>query len=220
MNAHMLGEITLSISTVVYFIWFLPQIWLNFKRKSTKGLSLWMHGLLLLGYCADLLYGFGREMQWQYRMVTITGLFFLLIQHYQFWRYSLNDNKRTRKATHINFILLSSMVLILLFYAVFNFTVDHHSKQYYDIAGFISDICWMTYLFPQIIKNYLAKSVVGLSVGFVVIDIILSCLDMTSTFALHWDWPSVVSAFITLFKKGILVSQIVYYRLGATRVSK
>jgi len=207
MTSHTVGEITLSISSFFYFIWFLPQIWLNFKRKNTDGLSLWMHGLLLLGYSADLLYGFGRHMQWQYRMVTVVGLFFLLVQHFQFARYGLH----TRSIKN-NFMILSAMVLIVFSYAIFNFTFDHHSKNYYDIAGFISDLCWMTYLFPQIIKNYIAKSTLGLSTWFVIIDVILCFLDITSTFTLGWDWPSVVSAFITLFKKTILVSQVIYYR--------
>lgn len=50
---HNIGEITASVSTLVYFIWFLPQLWLNLKRHNTDGLSLWMHGLLLLGSYAD-----------------------------------------------------------------------------------------------------------------------------------------------------------------------
>src|SRR5438445_7099169 len=91
MTAHTVGEITVNISSLIYFVWFVPQIWLNYRRKNTDGLSLWMHGLLLLGYSADLLYGFGRDMQWQYRMVTIVGLFFLFIQHYQFGRYGLHS---------------------------------------------------------------------------------------------------------------------------------
>lgn len=206
-TSHLIGEITLSISSVVYFIWFAPQVWMNFKRKNTDGLSLWMHGLLLLGYSADLLYGFGREMQWQYRMVTIVGLIFLCIQHFQFGKYGLHT-----KAIILNYLGLSLLTIIVFTYAVLNFTLLHHGKNYYDIAGFISDICWATYVFPQIIKNFKQKSTRGLSVGFVAISIVLSLLDITSTFALHWDWPSVLSECITLFKKSILVFQMMYYR--------
>lgn len=207
MTAHLIGEITLSISSIVYFIWFLPQLWMNFKRKNTDGLSLWMHGLLLLGYSADLLYGFGRHMEWQYRAVTIVGLLCLFVQHLQFARYGMHS-----KAIKINFTALTVMVLIVFIYAVMNFTVLHHGKRYYDIAGFISDVCWMIYLFPQIVKNFMQKSTEGLSISFVVLSIVISVLDMTSTFALHWDWPSVVSSSVTLFKKLILVLQVFYYR--------
>ena len=207
MTSHTLGEITLSISTLVYFIWFVPQIVLNFKRKSTAGFSLWMHGLLLIGYTADLLYGFGRHMQWQYRMVTIVGLCFLFIEHLQIARYDCRT-----KAQKYNFIALTAIVISLLIYAVLNFTWLHHGKRYYNIAGFISDLCWMTYIIPQIVKNYRLKSTAGLSHWFVYLSIILSGLDITSTFALHWAWPSVLSESITVVKKAILIFQLWCYR--------
>ena len=206
MNAHLIGEITLSISSIIYFVWFLPQIWLNYRRKSTEGLSLWMHGLLLLGYSADLLYGFGRHMQWQYRAVTVSGLVWLFVQHLQFARYWLNT-----RAEKINFGLLSALVLIVFSYAILNFTLLHHGKRYYDMAGLVSDVCWATYLLPQIIKNFVLKSTRGLSAGFVLIAVVLSVLDITSTLTLHWDWPSVVSECVTLVKKGVLIFQMVYY---------
>lgn len=214
MTAHQLGEFTLSLSSFIYFIWFLPQLWMNFKRKSMDGLSLWMHGLLLLGYSGDLLYGFGRDMQWQYRMVTIVGLICLFAQHIQFWRYGLKT-----KAAVLNFLFLSLLTIIVFTYAILNFTLLHHGKKYYDFAGFISDMCWMTYVLPQIIKNFMQKSTKGLSVLFVMISIVLSLLDITSTFALHWDWPSILSECITLFKKSILIFQVVYYR-KSTRIKE
>lgn len=207
MSAHTIGEISLSISTVVYIVWFVPQLWMNYQRKSTDGLSLWMHGLLLLGYSADLLYGFGRHMQWQYRLVTVVGLFFLCLEHVQFAIYG--DRTKSEK---INFVVLTFILIAVFVYAVLNFTWLHHSKQYYDIAGFTSDMCWMSYVFPQIIKNVYQRSTRGLSVWFVLISILLSLLDVTSTFALHWDWPSILSECITLLKKSILVFQIIYYR--------
>ncbi len=215
MSAHLIGEITLSISSIIYFIWFLPQIYLNFQRKSIHGFSLWMHGLLLLGYTADLLYGFGRHMQWQYRAVTIVGLFCLLIQHAQFFRYGCKTI--TEKW---NFGVLTSLFFVGIIYAIVNFVFLHHSKQYYDFSGFVSDLCWMTYVLPQIIKNFREHSTEGLSVWFVMLSVILSMLDITSTLALHWDWPSVLSEGITLLKKTVLVFQMIYYRPRAWKLKK
>lgn len=206
-SAHAIGELTLSLSTLVYFVWFIPQIWLNYRRHNTEGLSFWMHALLLLGYTADLLYGFGRHMQWQYRMVTIVGLVFLLLQHLQFARYDLHT-----RAKKYQYILVSLLVVAAFVYATLNFTLIHHGKKYYDLAGFVSDLCWMTYLFPQMIKNYLAKSTLGLSLWFVLFDVLLSVLDITSTFTLHWDWPSVLGECVSVVKKSILIFQIFYYR--------
>lgn len=206
MTANQIGEITLSLSTIVYFFWFVPQILLNYRRKDTDGFSLWMHGLLLIGYTADLLYGFGRHMQWQYRLVTIVGLIFLSIEHWQIAQYDCRT-----KTEKWNFVALTLLVFILLIYAIVNFTLLHHGKRYYDFAGLISDICWMTYMIPQIIKNFRLKSTKGLSVGFVALSVVLSCLDITSTFALRWDWPSILSECVTLLKKSILIFQMWYY---------
>src|SRR3989338_11149191 len=112
MTHHVIGEITLSLSTLIYFFWFLPQIYLNFKRKNTDGLSLWMHGLLLLGYSADLLYGFGRHMQWQYRLVTIVGLICLFVQHIQFGKYGLHS--KAIKIISVAILNKKQFILIVL----------------------------------------------------------------------------------------------------------
>ena len=207
MTSHTVGEITLSISTVIYIIWFLPQLWLNYQRKSTQGLSLWMHGLLFLGYSADLLYGFGRHMQWQYRLVTIVGLIFLFLQHLQFAKYGLKT-----KIEKINYIILSMVVAVFLFFAIFNFVLTHHTKAYYDTIGYFEDVCFWLYAFPQIIKNFRQKSTAGLSIWFVYFAVVLSILDLISALTLHWDLPSVLNPAVEIFKKSILVFQIFYYR--------
>lgn len=206
-TSHTIGEITLSLSTLIYIIWFIPQIWMNYQRKSTAGLSLWMHGLLFLGYSADLLYGFGRHMQWQYRLVTIVGLIFLFLQHLQFAKYGLRT-----KALKINYALLSILIIALLVFAIFNFAVTHHSKMYYDRVGYFEDACFWLYAFPQMIKNFQQKSTAGLSMWFVILAVVLSILDLISALTLHWDFPSILNPTVEIFKKSILVAQVYYYR--------
>ncbi|OGT42214.1 MAG: hypothetical protein A3F13_02150 [Gammaproteobacteria bacterium RIFCSPHIGHO2_12_FULL_40_19] len=206
LSAHTVGEITLSISTVVYVIWFLPQIRENYQRKSTEGLSLWMHGLLLLGYTIDLMYGFGRHMQWQYRLVTIVGLICLLIQHVQFARYDLKS-----KTEYWNYIALTCLVVIVLSYAILNITVFHHGKWYYTMTGYIESACYFSYMFPQIIKIYRQKSTEGLSKLFIAFSIVLSVLDFISALTLHWAIPSLLMPSVDIFKKSIVVFQMFYY---------
>lgn len=204
--SHFVGETTLSISTFFYFIWFLPQLWLNFKRKDTEGLSYWMHGLLFLGYSADLMYGFGRDMQWQYRLVTIIGLVSLVIQHYQVGRYGLHS-----RAERLNYLFMSFLILGFLMFSIDNIVLKHHGKRYYDISGAVSSFCWVVYMLPQIIKNYLRKSTEGLSLYFVIFSMLITGCDLTSAIALNWDWPSLMGAPITLLKKGVLLFQCFYY---------
>jgi uncharacterized protein with PQ loop repeat len=206
LTLHMIGELSLSLSTVIYCIWFIPQLWLNFKRKDTQGLSIWMHGLLLFGYCADLLYGFGEHMPWQYRAVTIIGLMSLGIEHIQFGRYGL----RTRCDT-LNYTTISTLALLMFSYALYNLFEEHHHISYYNIMGGLSAGCWFLYMLPQIVKNYYQKSTKGLSKSFVILSIIISICDTTSAYALGWSWPSLIGAPLTLVKKTILLWQYRYY---------
>jgi|GEM_PF-813729 uncharacterized protein with PQ loop repeat len=206
MLSHAIGEISLSISTAIYFIWFAPQLWLNFKRKDTEGLSFWMHGLLFLGYSADLMYGFGLQMQWQYRAVTIFGLVSLSIEHYQFGRYGLHRLSET-----LNYLAISFLVLLLLGFSLYTLAWTHHTRPFYNLMGLISNVCWFAYMLPQIIRNYANKSTRGLSVWFVVLSIFLSVCDITSAVSLKWDWPSLVGAPLTLLKKSVVLFQVYYY---------
>lgn len=206
MNWHTIGEISLNISTAIYFIWFIPQLKLTFQRKSTQGLSLCMHGLLLSGYLADLMYGFGTQMPIQYRLVTISGLFYLGIEHLQFWLYGL-------KGTIEKWTFLAFNIFFILFflYALASITIIKETRFFYDMAGMVSNFCWLTFFVPQILKNYQKKSTEGLSVYFVVLSVFTTICDMTSTFALNYDWPSQLGVPVTLIKKLILLYQFYYY---------
>lgn len=206
MLAHVIGEITLSFSTFVYFIWFLPQLWLNFKRKDTEGLSYWMHGLLFLGYSADLMYGFGLHMQWQYRATTIFGLINLAVQHYQIGRYGLH-----RRSEVYHYIAISVLVLVLFTFSILTLALTHESKSFYNAMGMIEDACWATYLLPQIIRNYVNKSTRGLSIWFFIIDLSMSFCDIVSALALGWDWPSLVGVPVDLLKKSAVLFQFYWY---------
>lgn len=204
---HTIGEISLNISTAIYIIWFIPQLKLTFTRKNTSGLSLLMHSILMLGYIADLMYGFGRHLPIQYRMVTMIGLCSLLIEHYQFARYGL------KTLTEKRLYLSISLGFLMLFFAVlYNIFVDVHSKTYYNVAGFVSMICWLAFMWPQIIKNFVNKSTQGLSTGFVYLSVITSICDIISAYALNWALPSKIGAPIGMIKKSILLSQCYYYK--------
>lgn len=206
MNLNLIGHITLNLSTAVYIVWLVPQILLNFKRKNTEGLSMLMHGILCVGYLSDLMYGFGLGMQWQYRAVTLVGLGSLAIQHYQFGHYGLH--RTTEKRTYL---LLNILYLVLFSYTIYAIAIRHQNRNFYDAAGLLSNVCWLTYLLPQIIKNYINKSTVGLSSYFVGISIFLTLCDSTSAWTLAWDYPSKIGPVIALTGHLILLTQILRY---------
>jgi uncharacterized protein with PQ loop repeat len=203
---NLLGHITLNLSLSIYLIWFVPQIILNFKRKNTEGLSMLMFGILCIGYLSDLMYGFGTGMQWQYRTVTIVGLCSLAIQHYQFDRYGLH--RSTEKYTYY---ALSFLYLAWLSYAIFAIKSGFHSRDFYDFAGMLANMCWFSYMLPQIFKNYFNKSTVGLSIYFVCFAIFLNLCDSTSAWTLGWDYPSKIGPAVTLLGNLTLLFQVIYY---------
>ena len=136
----------------------------------------------------------------------MTGLIWLCIHHIQIFRYGLHTKYQKINFSIISFIFLTSIIFIMI-----NFTVEHHGKKYYDTAGYISDFCWMSYLFPQIIKNFKEKSTTGLSLWFLILAISLNFFDMTSALTLHWDLPSLFGPLIGMSKKLVVLFQFWYY---------
>ena len=201
-----IGHFFLNFSTCLYLIWFVPQILLNFKRKNTQGLSLLMCSILFISYFTDLLYGFGLKMQWQYRLVTIVGLFCLTLQHFQFAYYGLGNNRQK----YIYYTL--SFIYCILFYCCIQLLLSgHHSRNFYDSIGVINNICSVSYTIPQLIKNYLNQSTLGLSLGFIVLAMGLNLCDEMTAWLLHWDYPSKIGPIITFTGNCLLFLQIHYY---------
>lgn len=206
-TSHVIGEITLSISSFFYLLWFVPQIRLNLRRKSTEGLSFWLHGLLFVGYGCDLIYGFGLHMQWQYRCITLSGLVSLSIQHMQFARYDFLQSAKHK----LQFVLVTVLIVILLVVAIAILLGAKHSTSFYNAAGMTMSVCCMIYMLPQIIKNSQRRSTIGLSTSFVLISILMGSFDLMSALLLNWNWPSVVGPIMGLTGKLILIAQIIYY---------
>jgi uncharacterized protein with PQ loop repeat len=205
MNA--LSHFFLNVSTFFYLLLFLPQIFLNFKRHSTKGLSLLMYGILFVGYCTDLLYGFGLNMPWQYRLVTVVGLCCLTIQHLQFGYYGQQNHQQ--KYTYY----FVTLIYCLFFYCCLHLLITgHHSKNFYDTIGILTNLCWICHTVPQIIKNYFNRATMGLSAGFVALAIGLNICDALSAWLLHWDYPSKIGALLGLSGNGLLLLQIYCYQ--------
>ncbi len=207
MTIHNLGQISLTLSALLYFVWFIPQLTLTFKRKDTSGLSFSMHSILMLGYIADLHYGFGQNFPIQYRLVTITGLISLLIEHYQFARFGLMTLRQKHHYITVSLVLFSCLVLVIS-----DLAFKTESAGVYNIAGVVSLFCWLIFTAPQILTNAQNKSTEALSTKFVLLLVITGLLDTVATYALNWAWPSKLSTPIGLVLKLTLLWQCYSYR--------
>lgn len=200
MSMHQWGLVSLNLSMAIYFIWFIPQLRLTFRRHDVEGLSIWMHTLLYIGYGFDLIYGFGRDMPLQYRLVTMTGIGYLFIQHYQFFRFGHRDDR-------VSFLLSSLLITIVMCMAVYMLFVQKQSIVVYDNLGMIANLCWFSFVIPQIVENIRRRSSQAVSLGFLWLALLTSALDLFSAYTLHWDWPSKVGGEMGFVLRLILLLQ-------------
>lgn len=206
----LIGHVTLNISVLIYVVLYLPQVLRNLKRKSTDGVSYLMHLILMVGYLSDLLYGIGRHMQWQYILVSVTGLICLSLQHIQFGRYG----GLTKSFLFGTVIVVSCLlfVVVALSYAL--------PARVYIQAGVIAWITGIVYTLPQIWKNYRFSAAWGVSIVFVYLDILCSSCDTASAWTLGWDYPSKIGSPIELVLGCCLLAQVMYLRRAKTRQSR
>ncbi len=201
-----LGQITLNVSLFLYLFYLLPQIFHNFKLQSTKSLSFLMHFILYFAYIADLLYGFGTGMQWQYKTITIIGIICLTIQHFQFYKYRLLENPK-EKGFSLKFYSASAFLYLTFLMVIFLLTSESKNSFYFIFAGAVSQIGWLCYTVPQIVKNFLLKTTQGLSRHFVILAIMVAVCDSISAWTLNWPWPSKLGSPVALILKLFLFGQ-------------
>ena len=195
---HILGSYSLWTSTALYVLWFLPQLRLSWKRRSTEGLSLGMHLILYSGYLADLIYGFGLHMPVAYRLVTSIGLASLLFQQSQFLRYGhLSAMQRS--------LLIIPPIFFVSMYFLIKLSVPFYSQPLFDRIGLFSVLANCLYTVPQIIKNYRINHNPDLSALFMWVALACNALDIVSAYCLNWDYPNKIGAPLGLLLTALLI---------------
>ena len=193
-----IGGLALNLSFGLYLLLFVPQLWLNLRRQSTVGFSLVTQILLLTAMNADLVYGWGTELPWQYRTVSVTGLSLLWLQQLQFcW------TQRTLRVLGLTFALLILTVSAL-------WITSQLSALPSSLAvgcGALANICWLSAALPQLLLNWRLGQARGLSLGYVSIALTCNLLDTLSAWTLGWAWPSRLGAPLATSLKALLLWQ-------------
>lgn len=199
----LIGHWALNISFAIYLVLYVPQVLFNRRRHSTRGLSFLMHALLVLAYLADLMYGFGRHMPLQYRLVDVIGLCCLCVQHIQFGYYE----GLTR-----SYLAITSVLLLLAGFAIYS--IWHALPAHvYVHAGVVAWAVGVFYTLPQIWHNHRFANAMGVSMVFIVFDILSSACDSIAAWTLHWDYPSRIGSPMELVLGMVLLAQaLAYYR--------
>ncbi|NCT56358.1 MAG: PQ-loop repeat-containing protein [Legionella sp.] len=191
-----LGNFTLNLAFVLYLIVYLPQIRHNTHKHHLAELSVSLHMIIMTSFALDLLYALFKPLPWQYRAVSIAALCTLSIQQFQLMRFAQERGQVKLLAVLCLFSL--SLIGILMLLGVFYFEAMAHSRDTVLFVGWISRLGFLSYVAPQIIKNYRLHSAKALSTTFLTISLFLSLLDLTSAWCLNWGWPNQLGTPLTI----------------------
>lgn len=187
-NTMLFSARTLSVLGI------LPQIFLNYRSKSTKGLSKIFLFIYFSGYAINLLYVYGLNLPSAYKIMAPLSFLFVSILVSQYFFYTKQK------------ILLRSIFLYCTFFFSFSLLIllaINFPNKIGNLAGWVSFLIWFVYLLPQMFKIYSKKSVEGFSLTFVFLGVIGNLLELIAILALRLPIQSV---FITV--RGIIFCSI------------
>ncbi|MDF1685114.1 MAG: PQ-loop repeat-containing protein [Legionellaceae bacterium] len=191
-----LGNLTLNIAFVLYLIVYVPQIRHNKNKHHLAELSISLHMLIMTSFVLDLLYALFKPLPWQYRAVSIAALSTLSIQQFQLMRFA-QERGQIRLLAVLSLFSVS-LISILMLLGFFYFDAMAHSSNTILLIGWVSRVGFLSYIVPQIIKNYRMSSAKALSTSFLALSLFLSLLDLTSAWCLDWGWPNKLGTPLTI----------------------
>jgi uncharacterized protein with PQ loop repeat len=182
------------IVTITYFCALIPQIFLNYRLKSTSGLSDSMLLIYLTAYGAEVGYVYFLNMPLSYKTMIPLGFIAVLIIVYQ--RLYYVPDHGSKKFIHILYFI--NFVFIGLFCAGM-----YNRMLIGSFAGWIATASFMLAYLPQLVRVQIKKSVHGLSLLFVFMLGVASTTEFIASILLGLPLPSLANGF-----RGILVSII------------
>ncbi len=160
---YFFANITIWISCFIFAASMVPQIVMNYRLKSTTGLSdLYLLAILNTQTCY-VGFTFSVDLPLVYKVMNVlyAVLFFIIIFH-NFFYYKNNKNNRFLKIYVLNIVIS----IFIVFYAiVYSVNLGH-------ILGWIPIFVHLIERVPQVYKVHSLKSVRGFSLYFVLINLL------------------------------------------------
>lgn len=195
MNGFFIGcSAFLWFLNIAYCLSILPQIVLNYRLKTTKGLSdLYVLGYFC-GYFLNVFYVYLLLFPLPYRVVS--PITFVIVSFMLFQRFLYKD------AYNKNYYVGAFLLLIFYVCVVFiNPLIAGH------IAGWVLVLIWSLYQLPQAIAIYSKKSVVGFSFLLVSLIGIGSIIELILSIVLNFPIQQLLIAL-----RGIIFYAIFCYQ--------
>ena len=203
LTQNMIANAAIWIVHIVAAAGIFPQIFLNYKIKSTTGLSNTYMLIYLSAHTVQLFYIFCLDLPIAYKVMGPLSAFLVVILACQYFFY--NKRKVTRRS--IKLYCVNFFVLFLFIVLAINFP-----NKIGHLAGWISVIIWTIYQLPQVFKIYSEKTVEGFSFVGILCGGFQNLLGFIATLALGVPLQSVFTALRGLIFFAIFGFQFWIYR--------
>ncbi len=171
---------------IIYFSALLPQIFLNFKLKSTNSLSNSMIMLYSTGYLVEIYYAFLLDLPLPYKIFISLGFVATIVLSLQRLYYHMEESKVSVTRFFL-FLFVSS-----IFFSMFAY---FYSKPFGYVMGWTGAFIWIIYQIPQLLMGFQRKSVEGLSFAFISIVGLGAFFEVFASMVLGLPMPTKVNAF-------------------------
>lgn len=175
------------VTNIVFFLSLVPQAILNFKLKTTRGISDFMLFSYFIGYITYNFYIFCLKLPFAYKITGPLSLLITLVMIFQRFFYAGTYKKDALLLTlyGINGII----ALAVIPYAM------HNAYVVGTISGWIQAFIWIPSGLPQIWQVYLTKSVLGFSFWSATLLFLGGCIDGLVTFWMGYPIQTVLNCF-------------------------
>ena len=202
-SQNFIANFFVYIANIIFFISFIPQIFINYKLKTTKGLS----DLFILGYLissfSDFCFIFSSNLPFVYRITSPFYLFFIIILVIQ--RFYYFDYKKDRK-----FLFLCA--INILFFLILIFLFLNYSNKIGWFLGWVPIFISLIKKIPQILKIYVKKTVFGFSLLFILINFTGYLFEIVGALILELPVQVIITDFKGVFVYLIFLFQFVLYK--------
>ncbi len=174
-----------------YLVSFLPQILLNYRLKSLRGLSDLYLFAFFNGYVAEVFYVYCLGLPFAYRVMIPVCMLAMGVVIYQRFHYGTN--------TEFKRLFLIYGANLLCMFLLFPVAIKY---SYYigNFFGWMATLIWCTYQFPQVVKIFSTKSVHGFSFGLATMIGLAAALELSIGVTLGLPYQTIINS-----TRGVLI---------------
>lgn len=190
-NLCIVGNICGYISNSIWFLVLLPQLYKNYKRKSTEGLSfIWA----FCNFTASLINVFFVFFIDVPIFSKVGGLYMPILEFIMIIQFYIYQNISFIKKIYCLTFCLIIWIIIILIETLKPFGIDTNSKMVW-----ISIILWSIETFPQIFLNMKNKSVIAQSTITLILSFIGKTTDFISQYSLIMSKQYIYMTYFSIY---------------------